>query len=272
MGRQETFYELIRRQGISRRNFMKFCSLSAASLGLAPAFAGKIAHAMETKPRVPVLWMHGLECTCCTESFIRSAHPLAKDVILSMLSLDYDDTIMAAAGYQAEKCIEDIMKDYKGQYILAVEGNPPLGNDGTFCIPGGRPFVERLKEVAADSAAVIAWGSCASWGCVQAAKPNPTQATPIHKVITGKPIIKVPGCPPIAEVMTGVITYYVTFGQLPALVVGGRGHPVQVLHAHQEPRAVRPGEEPRQQRGAQVAQVQVAGGAGGEASVGHRRR
>ena len=81
MGRQETFYELIRRQGISRRNFMKFCSLSAASLGLAPAFAGKIAYAMETKPRVPVLWLHGLECTCCTESFIRSAHPLAKDVI-----------------------------------------------------------------------------------------------------------------------------------------------------------------------------------------------
>ena len=58
MGRQETFYELIRRQGISRRNFLKFCSLSAASLGLAPHFAGKIAHAMETKPRVPVLWLH----------------------------------------------------------------------------------------------------------------------------------------------------------------------------------------------------------------------
>jgi NiFe hydrogenase small subunit HydA len=222
MGRQETFYELIRRQGISRRNFLKFCSLSAASLGLAPHFAGKIAHAMETKPRVPVIWLHGLECTCCTESFIRSAHPLAKDVILSLISLDYDDTIMAAAGHQAEQIIEDVMRDYKGQYILAVEGNPPLGNDGTFCIPGGRPFVEKLKEVSKDAAAVIAWGSCASWGCVQAAKPNPTTAVPIHKVITDKPIVKVPGCPPIAEVMTGVITYYVTFGKLPELDRQGR--------------------------------------------------
>jgi len=222
MGRQETFYELIRRQGISRRNFLKFCSLSAASLGLAPHFAGKIAHAMETKPRVPVIWLHGLECTCCTESFIRSAHPLAKDVILSMISLDYDDTIMAAAGHQAEEILEVIRTEFKGQYILAVEGNPPLGDDGVFCIPGGEPFVNKLKHMAEDAAAVIAWGSCASWGCVQAAKPNPTQATPIHKVIKNKPIVKVPGCPPIAEVMTGVITYYVTFGELPALDRQGR--------------------------------------------------
>jgi hydrogenase small subunit len=60
---------------------------------------------METKPRIPVLWLHGLECTCCSESFIRSGHPLAKDVILSMLSLDYDDTIMAAAGHNAEAIV-----------------------------------------------------------------------------------------------------------------------------------------------------------------------
>jgi hydrogenase small subunit len=52
---------------------------------------------------------------------------------------------------------------------------------------------------------------------VQAARPNPTRATPIHKVITGKPIINVPGCPPIAEVMTGVVTYMLTFDRIPEL-------------------------------------------------------
>jgi hydrogenase small subunit len=82
----ETFYGLLRRQGVSRRSFVKFCSLTAASLGLGPGFASKVAHALETKPRIPVIWLHGLECTCCSESFIRSAHPLAKDVVLSMLS------------------------------------------------------------------------------------------------------------------------------------------------------------------------------------------
>ncbi|MCG6205679.1 hydrogenase small subunit [Rhodopseudomonas sp. HC1] len=218
----ETFYEVIRRQGISRRSFVKFCSLTATSLGLGPIGSSQIAHALETKPRVPVIWMHGLECTCCSESFIRSAHPLAKDAVLSMISLDYDDTLMAAAGHQAEAILEETRKKYKGQYILAVEGNPPLNEDGMYCIDGGRPFVEKLKEMADDSMAVIAWGACASWGCVQAAKPNPTQAVPIDKVIKNKPIIKVPGCPPIAEVMTGVVTYVTTFGRLPELDRQGR--------------------------------------------------
>jgi len=218
----ETFYDVLRRQGISRRSFLKFCSLTATSLGLGSAYAPKIAHAMETKPRTPVIWLEGLECTCCSESFIRSAHPLTKDVILSMLSLDYHVTLMAAAGHQAEKQLEEIKKKYKGNYILAVEGNPPLNEDGMYCIEGGRPFVEILKETAADAKAVIAWGACASYGCVQAAKPNPTRATPIDKVISGKPIIKVPGCPPIAEVMTGVVTYMLTFDRLPELDRQGR--------------------------------------------------
>jgi len=172
MSQIETFYEVMRRQGITRRSFLKYCSLTAAALGLGPTFAPKIANAMETKERTPVIWLHGLECTCCSESFIRSAHPLVKDVVLSMISLDYDDTLMASAGHQAEALLEETIQKYKGKYILAVEGNPPLNEDGMFCIIGGKPFLDQLKHAAKDAAAVIAWGSCASWGCVQAARPE----------------------------------------------------------------------------------------------------
>jgi hydrogenase small subunit len=218
----ETFYEVMRRQGISRRSFLKYCSLTATSLGLARPSC--------RRSRTPWKPSRARRCCGCTgwnapaalRSFIRSAHPLAKDVVLSMMSLDYDDTLMAAAGHQAEAILEEIMTKYKGNYILAVEGNPPLNQDGMSCIIGGKPFIEQLKHVAKDAKAVIAWGSCASWGCVQAAKPNPTQATPVHKVIFDKPIIKVPGCPPIAEVMTGVITYMLTFDRIPELDRQGR--------------------------------------------------
>ena len=198
-------YELMRRQGISRRSFLKFCSLTAASLGLGDAGAQQIAQAMETKPRTPVIWLQGLECTCCSESFIRSAHPLAKDVVLSMLSLDYDKTLMAAAGHQAEAALERDDREVQGQLH-------PRGR-GQSAARRRRHLLHPRRQAVRREAAPRREGrkgdrrrgaSCASWGCVQAAKPNPTQATPMHKVITDKPIIKVPGCPPIAEVMTGV--------------------------------------------------------------------
>ena len=222
MSNLETFYDVMRRQGITRRSFMKYCSLTASALGLGPAFVPQIAHAMETRPRTPVIWINGLECTCCSESFIRGAHPLVRDVVLSMISLDYQHVLMAAAGEAAERALEESMEEYYGNYILAVEGNPPLNEDGMFCISAGKPFVEKLRHVAAGAKAVISWGACASYGCVQAAAPNPTQATPVHEVITDKPIIRVPGCPPIAEVMTGVITYMLTFDRLPELDRQGR--------------------------------------------------
>ena len=218
----ETQYEALRRQGVSRRSFLQFCSLTAASLGLGSAGAAEIAEAMQTKPRLPVVWLHGLECTCCTESFIRSYHPVAKDLVLSMISLDYDDTIMAAAGHQAEAALEETITKYKGNYILAVEGNVPLNDEGVNCIPAGETFLAKIKHVAAGAKAVIGWGSCAAWGCVQAAKPNPTKAVPITEIITDKPIVLVPGCPPIPEVMTAVVTYILTYDRLPPLDRLGR--------------------------------------------------
>lgn len=66
MGSPETFYEAMRRHGISRRSFLKFCAITATSLGLAPRLVGRVARALEAQPRIPVVWLHGLEGTCCT--------------------------------------------------------------------------------------------------------------------------------------------------------------------------------------------------------------
>jgi hydrogenase small subunit len=202
---------------VDRRTFLRFCLLSAAALGLEASWVPRVVEALEKKPRIPVLWLHGLECTCCSESFIRSSHPLVQDVILNMVSLDYDETLQAAAGFQAEEIRKKIMQDFPGQYLLAVEGNAPTKDGGVYCTIGGETFENILHETARGAKAIVAWGSCASNGCVQAAHPNPTGAKPVHELITDKPVIRVPGCPPIAEVMTGVLTYILTFDRLPEL-------------------------------------------------------
>jgi hydrogenase small subunit len=218
-----TYLEEFKRKGYSRADFLKFCTLMAAYLGLENSSTAQVVQAMSTKPRLPVIWLHFQECTCCSESFIRSSHPIVADVLLDQISLDYSETLMAASGHQAEEAMKNTMTKYKGEYILCVEGSVPTAADGVYCMIGGKTSMQILQEAAEGAKAVIAWGSCASNGCVQAAKPNPTSATPIHKLLKGKPVIKVPGCPPIGEVMAGVIVHVVTFGRLPEL--DGLGRP-----------------------------------------------
>ena len=220
-GINTSIWQAMQAKGYSRRDFLHFCTVAASAAGLQASGVSAVVQAFEKKPRPPVVWLHFQECTCCSESFIRSSHPVVADVLLDYLSLDYTETLMAAAGHQAEKSYHDTIKQYAGQYILLVEGSVPTKDDGVYCMVGGRSAEQILQEAAKDASAVIAWGSCASHGCVQSAKPNPTNATPIHKLIN-KPVINVPGCPPIADVMTGVVTHLLVFGKLPELDSRGR--------------------------------------------------
>ncbi len=220
--KEETFYESVINKGYSRRDFLKFATYMTAFMGLEHSMVGQLVKTMETKKRLPVIWEHFQECTGCSESFIRSDHPLVADVILDTISLDYTDTLMAAAGHNAEEAKQASMKENYGKYILIVEGAIPTKDDGVYCTIAGRTAVEILKESAAGAAAIIAFGSCSAWGGVQAASPNPTGSVPVDAIIKDKPIIKVPGCPPISEVMTGTVLHYAMFGTIPELDSEGR--------------------------------------------------
>ncbi|HND61745.1 MAG TPA: hydrogenase small subunit [Opitutaceae bacterium] len=217
-----TIYEQMVSRGVDRREFLKFCAWMGAYLGLESSAAAQIAKAIETKRRIPVVWLHFQECTCCSESFIRSSHPIVADILLDKVSLDYTETLQAAAGYQAEEILHDTITKYKGEYLMLVEGSVPLAADGHYCVIAGKSALETVREVAAGAKAIIAWGNCACSGCVQAANPNPTQATPINAIIKDKPIVNVQGCPPIAEVMAGVLVHLLTFDRIPQLDSLGR--------------------------------------------------
>jgi len=219
---RQTVWEVMQARGYSRRDFAKLCGWIAAAAGIEASALGRVVHALETKPRPPVVWFHFQECTCCSESFIRSSHPLVADILLDSISLDYTLTLMAAAGHQAEKSLHDTMAKYKGQYLMVVEGSVPTKDGGVYCTIGGRTALDIVTEAAQGARAIVCWGNCATYGCVQAAKPNPTEATGIPKLITGKPIVNVPGCPPIGEVMAGTVVHLLAFDRLPELDSQGR--------------------------------------------------
>lgn len=200
---------------ITRRDFLKFCGTTAAVLGISKfEFANKVSAALaaSTSNKPPVIWLEGQDCAGCTVSLAGALNPPAASIILDTLSIRYHETIMAAAGHQAEAVYHDTVK--QGGYVLVVEGSIPTADD-RFCMVGGRPFKEIVLEASANAAAVIAVGACASFGGIPAA--GPTGAVGVSKIVKGKPIINLSSCPVHVDQLVGTLLYYITTKKVPPL-------------------------------------------------------
>lgn len=221
MSYDETLMQTLQRNGVSRRGFLKFCATTASLMALPPAMVPAIAAALQSAQRPSVIWLSFQECTGCAESLTRSHSPTVENLIFDAISLDYQHTLQAASGDAAEHAREEAMKAHWGKYLLVVDGSIPLGNPGYSTI-AGISNVDMLKETAAGAAAIVSVGSCAAFGGLPKAKPNPTGAVAVSDIIKDKPIINVSGCPPIPVVITGVLSHYLTFGSIPDLDELGR--------------------------------------------------
>ena len=203
--------------GLTRRQMLQFCAGIAATMGLSATAGVRMAEAATAPARPPVIWLHGQECTGCTESLLRSYHPTLEAILLDVISLDYHDTLCIGAGKQALDYKHAMMEKNKGKYVLVTEGGTPMKDGGIYCKVGGKTQVELIREAAEGAAAVIAIGSCASWGGIQSADPNPTGAVGTHEVIPGKLVINIPGCPPSPYNFLSTVLYLLTFGRPPEL-------------------------------------------------------
>ncbi len=214
---QSPLIDTLGRQGITRRGFLKYCATLASLMALPPSAGRAMAEAIGAARRPSVIWLPFQECTGCTESITRSHSPTIEGLIFEAISLDYQETLMAAAGHQAETARTTAMRENFGKYLLVVDGSVPLGVDGAYSCIGGRSNVDILREAAKGAVAIICVGTCSSYGGIPHANPNPTGAVAVSEIIKDKPIVNIPGCPPIPVVMTGVLAHYIAFGSLPEL-------------------------------------------------------
>jgi hydrogenase small subunit len=214
--------EALADRGVSRRDFLEYCGSLCVVLGIGKSAAPKMMRALLAPQRPPVIWLQLQECTGCVESVLRSGDPTIGDLVLDLISLDYQHTLMAGAGEAVEKAKQDSMKANAGKYVLLVTGSIPTNDNGIYCTVGGRTAQVILEEAAKDAAAVVAIGACAHWGSVQAARPNPTGAVGVSSIIKDKPVVNIAGCPPIGDVVTATVVHFLTFGRLPALDPEGR--------------------------------------------------
>ncbi len=222
MREHETLGQRLQAQGISRRSFLKFCTAMATMMALPPGSAQAIAAALVQAKRPSVIWLSFQECTGCTESLTRSHSPTLESLIFDMISLDYHHTLQAASGFAAVQAREEAMQVFYGKYLLLVDGSIPLNDGGVYSTIAGRTNLDLLQEAAKGAAAIVAVGSCAAFGGLPNAQPNPTGAVAVSDIVKDKPIINISGCPPIPAVITGVLAHYLTFGALPALDDLGR--------------------------------------------------
>ena len=203
--------------GLNRREFLKYCTGVAAFLGLSPSLGVRIAEAATSPERPTVFWLSGQACTGCTETLLRAYHPTVESLILDMISLDYHETLNVGAGHQAEAFKDQSMKKNWGKYVLILDGSVPVKDDGIYCKIAGQTYLDSVRYAADGAAAIISMGSCAAWGGIPSADPNPTDAKSAQDVLPGKTVVNIPGCPPSPYNFLSTVLYFLTFNKLPEL-------------------------------------------------------
>jgi hydrogenase small subunit len=175
---------------------------------------------------LPVVYLQTAACSGCAVSLLNTASPTIKNVLIDQIApgvhinLRFHPVIMAAAGELAIEAMEDTAKQKKGEYVLVVDGAVPMAEAvyGAIGERKGKPvtMLQRVTEMAQDALAVIALGTCASFGGIPAAKPNPTSAAPVKKALESKgiskPLINIPGCPPHPDWFVGTVASIILGG------------------------------------------------------------
>ncbi len=213
--------------GINRRAFLKFCTLAASLLALPSGSGPILAEALRRAGRLPVVWLSFQECTGCTEALTRSSAPSIERLLFELISLDYHHTLQAAAGAAAEQARETVLRETAGRLLLVVDGSVPTALAGACSTIAGEDNLSLLRRCLGAAEAVLALGSCASFGGLAAAAPNPTGAMGIAELmqrglVPRRPLVNLPGCPPIPEVIGAVLAHRVAFGAFPTLDAQGR--------------------------------------------------
>ena len=208
--------------GVSRRSFLQFCCslMIAAPFGLAITdmlTPEAVAEGLRHVVRAPVIWLAFQDCTGCTTATLQSSHPDFADLILNVISLEYHETLMAASGMQARQVLDEAVAKYAGKYILVVEGSIPTKDKGIYMKLAGRPALDVLADIGGKAAAIVAIGSCASWGGIPSADPGPTGAVGVVDLMPDKSIVNIPGCPPNPYTLLGVLLQFAANGTFPEL-------------------------------------------------------
>lgn len=209
----QTLQDRLEQRGVSRRAFLNFCGVMAATLALPASYRTQIAEALAAVRRPVLIWRQFQDCAGNSESILRSPAPDVAEIVLETLAWNYHELIMAGSGEQAEAMSTQAVRDLKGKYIAVIEGAIP--SDGAYCTIGGRSAADIAREVVGNAAWTLAVGACAWDGGLVA--QGPTGGQGVQDIVSAANVVNLGGCPQNSANTVAVLVHYLTFNEMPAL-------------------------------------------------------
>jgi hydrogenase small subunit len=209
-----------------------------ASLFSIPGFNKVFAATVE---EIPVVWLQGGCCSGCSVSLLNTKSPSIQELLLGEVvpgkhvNLLWHPNISAGQGHQFMDIIDQVKKRPAGSYLLVIEGTMQTKDDGIFCVVGerdGKPvtLLQHVLDLAPNAMAIVAFGTCAAFGGIPAAPPNPTDSKPVTAVLDEHgiktPVVNISGCPPHPDWFVGTLA---------TVLIGGLG--MLDLDEHRRPKA-----------------------------------
>ena len=216
---------------------------------------------------VHVFWLSGMSCDGCTSAALGATTPSMEQLLWG--AVPGVPTIVLHHPMLAEHGGDEFMEAFRlaaarqldAPYIVVLEGSVPddqafpsasgyfsaLGSGDFESGSGGRPtrMTDWLYRLAPGAAACVAIGTCATWGGIPAAAGNITGSMSLmdflgrdYKSTYGIPVVNVPGCAPIGdnftEVLSGLLYYLQGTGPSPEFDELGRPHWMfnETVHRH----------------------------------------
>jgi hydrogenase small subunit len=226
----------------TRREFLELFGkgtgiVMGASLLSIPGFQKVFAQSVA---EVPVVWLQGGGCSGCSVSLLNAESPTITELLLGEVvpgkhvNLLWHPNISASQGAQFLEIMDEVKKRPAGSFVLVVEGTVPTKDDGVYCEVGersGKPvsLLEHVLELSPRAMAVLAIGTCAAFGGIPAAPPNPTGSKSVTAVLAEHgittPVVNIPGCPPHPDWFIGTVAA-VLIGGLEMVKVDEHGRPL----------------------------------------------
>jgi hydrogenase small subunit len=189
--------------------------------------------------KYPVVWLQGAGCTGCSVSVLNAVSPRIQNLLLDevvpghQLNLMFHATIMGGQGEPVIEVLKDTEKNRKGGYILVVEGAIPTAQGGAYGSIGEKDgkhltIQQSVEDLGKNALLTVALGTCAAFGGIPAAKPNPTICKGVQDIFDQKKIntlvVNVPGCPPHPDWFVGTVSA-ILFSGVEALALDNLARP-----------------------------------------------